>query len=75
MYMAKSLKDKKKKLYHISYNFFFEKYVLACILSFNKQFIKAMKTRPIFQKIQKNYFVLLISRIINLYIRFILDIE
>jgi hypothetical protein len=31
--------------------------VLAYILSFNNQFIKTIRTRLIFQKYQKNYFV------------------
>jgi hypothetical protein len=34
-----------------------KKYVLTCILSFNNQFIKVLRTRPIFQKYQKKYFV------------------
>jgi hypothetical protein len=36
---------------------------------FNNQFIKVMRTRPTFQKIQKNYFFLLISGITNLHVR------
>jgi len=45
MHTNKSLKDLKI----ISY-FYTKKYVLAYILNFNKQFIKAMKTRLICQK-------------------------
>ena len=55
MYTAKSLKD--KKLYRI----FIQKniYSKTCFsLSFNNHFIKAMRSKPIFQK-QKNYFVFL----------------
>jgi len=43
---------------------------------FNNQFIKVMRTWPIFQKNQKKYFVLvLISRITNLYVKRIPDIK
>jgi hypothetical protein len=43
---------------------------------FNNQFIKVMRTWPIFQKFQKNYFVfLLISEITNLYVKRTLDIK
>jgi hypothetical protein len=58
MHMAKSLKNIYKKSYHIFIQLFFKKeYVLACILGFNNQIIKVMRTRPIFQKYQKNYFL------------------
>ena len=56
MYTAKFLKD--KKIYRIFIQKKIQKHVLACILSFNNHFIKAMRSRLIFQK-QKNYFVFL----------------
>ena len=54
-----------------------QKYVLACIFGFNNWFIKATRTRPIFQKFQKKllFCLLLISRITDLYVRRILDIQ
>jgi hypothetical protein len=52
--MAKSLKYKN---FHIMFSHNKNKHVLACIFGFNNQFIKVMRTRPIFQKISKNYFV------------------
>jgi hypothetical protein len=54
MHTTKSLKNIKN-----SYCIFIQKknYVLACILGFNNQFIKIIRTRPIFQKYQKKYFV------------------
>jgi hypothetical protein len=56
--------------------FFFKKtYVFACIIDFNNQFVKVIRTRPIFQKIQKIIFFLLIVRITRLYIRCSLDIK
>ena len=43
---------------------------------FNNQFIKVMRTWPIFQKFQKNYFVfLLISKITNVYVKRTPDIK
>jgi len=53
MYMAKSLKNKKiilyfhttKKISKICINMYFD---------FNNQFIKVARTRPIFEKFQKN---------------------
>ena len=51
MNMAKSLKDKKKN-HHIVYI-----YLYICFsmhFGFNNQFIKAMRTRQIFQKYPKN---------------------
>ena len=56
IHTAKFLKD--KKLYRIFIQQKFKKYVLACILDFNNQFIKAMRIKLIFQTYQKkNYFV------------------
>ena len=52
---------KSRKYNKISYHVFIQKKnsknILTCILDFNNQFIKAMRTRSIFQKYQKNYFV------------------
>ena len=43
---------------------------------FNNQFIKATRTKPIFQKFKKNIFCfLLISRVMILYVRRIPDIK
>jgi hypothetical protein len=42
---------------------------------FNNQFIKIMRTRPIFQKFQKKSFFLLILNITHLYVKCILDIK
>jgi len=56
---------KSKKIYkknHILFSYKIKRnekkrHVLACILGFNNQFIEAMRTRSIFQKYQKKYFV------------------
>jgi hypothetical protein len=65
MHTAKSLKNNNKNHIVFSYNKEnFKKYVLACIFGFNNQFIKATRTRPIFQKFKKNIFCfLLVSRV------------
>jgi hypothetical protein len=43
---------------------------------FNNKFVRAMRTRLIFQKFQKNIFLLLlVSRITNLYVKRIPDIK
>jgi len=42
---------------------------------FNNQCIKVMRTWPIFQKFQKKYFFLLISGIMNLYVKRTPDIK
>ena len=42
---------------------------------FNNQFIKAMRTRLIFQKTPKKYIFFLVSRIMNLYVKRIPDIK
>jgi hypothetical protein len=52
-----------------------KKYVFACFFGFNNQFIKIMRTRPIFQKYQKLFCFPLISGIMNLYVRHISDIK
>ena len=47
-----------KNIYHI-FRKQKSKNVLTCIFGFNNQFIKVMRTRPIFQNFQKKYFVFL----------------
>jgi hypothetical protein len=56
MHTAKSLKDKKKKII-TSYFHTTKKIYFSMHFCFNNQFIKAMRTRLIFQKIPKKYFV------------------
>jgi hypothetical protein len=71
MYMAKYLK---KNNIIFSYN----KNSKICInmhFGFNNQFIKVTRTRPIFQKYQKKYFFVLVSRVMTLYVRRIPDIK
>jgi len=55
MHTAKSLKDKKKN--HIIFLYRKHKNSKICFsmyFGFNNKFIKGMRTRPIFQKFQKN---------------------
>jgi len=57
MHTTKSLKDKKTHHIVFLYNKKIIIYVLTCFFGFNNQFIKAMRTRQIFQKnTQKNKF-------------------
>ena len=42
---------------------------------FNNQFIKVMRTKPIFKKYPKNIFVLLVTGIKNLYVKHIPDVK
>ena len=54
----------------------FQKICISMHFGFNNQFIKVMRTRPIFQNFQKKLFCfLLISRVMNLYVRCILNIK
>jgi hypothetical protein len=58
MHTAKSLKEKKN---HSIFSYNKNKNSKTCSsmhFDFNNQFIKAMRTRQIFQKKPKNYFVL-----------------
>ena len=48
MHTAKSLKNIKIMHIVLPYKKSLKMYILACILSFNNQFIKAMRTRLIF---------------------------
>jgi hypothetical protein len=56
MHTAKFLKEKKSHCSLIQRRKFQKKYVMAFIFSFNNKFIK-VRTRPIFQKYPKKYFV------------------
>jgi len=74
MHKAKSLKEKITSYFHTTKKNFKKKFSMH--FGFNNQFIKVTRTWPIFQKFQKNYFCfLLISRIMNLYVKRIPDIE
>jgi hypothetical protein len=42
---------------------------------FNNQFIKVLRTKPIFQRPKNLFCSLLVSRVTNLYVRHILDIK
>jgi hypothetical protein len=55
MHTTKSIKEKIISYFHSTK---IQKYVLACILGFNNQFIKVTRTWPTFQKISKKYFFL-----------------
>jgi peroxiredoxin len=55
MHTAKSLKAKKIILYF--YTTKIKKKCFGMHFGFNNQFIKVMRTRKIFQKFPKNYFV------------------
>jgi len=49
---------KKSHRTFIQRNFQKKKHILVCSIDFNNQFVKVMRTRPIFQKIpKKKYFV------------------
>jgi hypothetical protein len=75
MHTAKSLNNKKIILYfHTTKKI--SKKCISMHFGFNNQFIKVMRTRPIFQKILKNLFCfLLISRVMILYVRRVPDIK
>jgi hypothetical protein len=58
MHTAKSLKNNNKKSYFIFIQQRkFQKVCISMHFGFNNQFFKVTRTRPIFQKFQKNYFV------------------
>jgi hypothetical protein len=76
MHTAKSLKNKNKIILYFHIAKKISKIYINMHFGFNNQFIKVTRTRPIFQKFQKNYFVfLLISRFTTLYVRRIPDIK
>jgi hypothetical protein len=53
----------------------FQKICISMHFCFNNQFIKVMRTRPIFQKFQKIIIFLLISGVMTLYVTHIPDIK
>jgi hypothetical protein len=53
----------------------FQKICISMHFGFNNQFIKVMRTRPIFQKFQKIIIFLLISGVMTLYVTRIPDIK
>ena len=58
MHTTKSLKQKKNHIVLSYKEIFKKKHILVCSIDFNNQFVKVMRTRPIFQKIpKKKYFV------------------
>jgi len=75
MHTAKSLKTKKNLIQQREKKI----YIYICYFSmhfgFNNQFIKVMRTWPIFQKNQKYFCFVLISGITNLYVKRIPDIK
>jgi len=56
MHTAKSLKNKKIKIVSSYIKGKIQK-IFSMHFDFNNQFIKVTRTRPIFQKFQKNYFI------------------
>ena len=73
MHTVKSLKEKKNHII-FSYNKNSKLYI-NMYFGFNNQFIKIIKTRPIFQKIPKQIIFFLILKITRFYIRRSLDIK
>jgi hypothetical protein len=70
-------KSKKKKSYRVFMQRKFPKNICFIMhFGFNNQFIKAMRTRPIFQKnTQKICCFVLVSMIMNLYVKRTPDIK
>jgi len=74
MHTAKSLKEKNYIIF--SYNKEnFKKNVLACILALIISLLKSRELGQYFKNSKKNYFVFLISGIMNLYVKRTLDIK
>jgi len=74
MHTAKSLKEKNYIIF--SYNKEnFKKNVLACILALITSLLKSRELGQYFKNSKKNYFVFLISGIINLYVKHTPDIK
>jgi hypothetical protein len=74
MHTAKSLKEKNYIIF--SYNKEnFKKNVLACILALITSLLKSRELGQYFKNSKKNYFVFLISGIMNLYIKRTPDIK
>ena len=74
MHTAKSLKEKNYIIF--SYNKEnFKKNVLACILALITSLLKSRELGQYFKNSKKNYFVFLISGIMNLYVKRTPDIK
>jgi hypothetical protein len=76
MHTTKSLKDKKKN--HIIFyteNTKIQKYVLACILALITSLLELWELGQYFQNFKKIFCFLLISGIMNLYVKRIPDIK
>jgi len=74
MHTVKSLKEKNYIIF--SYNKEnFKKNVLACILALITSLLKSRELGQYFKNSKKNYFVFLISGIINLYVKHTPDIK
>jgi len=74
MHTAKSLKEKNYIIF--SYNKEnFKKNVLACILALIISLLKSRELGQYFKNSKKNYFVFLISGIMNLYVKRTPDIK
>jgi len=74
MHTAKSLKAKNHIVFFIQQKKTKKNY-FSMHFGFNNQFIKVMKTWPIFQKNQKIFCFVLMSGITNLYVKCISDIK
>jgi hypothetical protein len=72
MHMTKSLKYRN---FHIMFSHNQKKHVLACIFGFNKSLLKLWELGQYFKNTKKIFCLLLISKIMNLYIRCIPDIK
>jgi len=73
MHTTKSLKEKITSYFHTTK---IQKICINMHLGFNNQFIKVTRTRPIFQKTPiKIFYFLLISGIMNLYVKHTLNIK
>jgi hypothetical protein len=66
--------SKKKNHIVLSYNKNSKNICFSMHFNFNNQFIKAMRTWPIFQKYLKNILFFLVSRITNFYVKCIPDL-
>jgi len=56
MHTTKSLKNKKKIILYFHTTKKISKICISMHFGFNNPFIKVTRTRPIFQKFQKNYY-------------------
>ena len=75
MHTANSLKAKKIiSCFHITKKTF-KKYILACILALITNLLKSRELDQYFKKIQKIFCFVLMSEIMNLYVKRIPDIQ